>query len=308
MGERTTQGFFGRTIGRFRDSAPWASSALAWLTPSVVEQAAADRFAEPQRPAHPAEPYVPGIEGHRFRVFVRGQELAVWDWGEGPTVLLVHGWNGQAAQMAGFVQPLVSAGYHVVAFDHLGHGASQGTRATILDFAEAVRAVAERVQSVHAIIAHSLGATATVLALARGLTAERAVLLAPPAEVAPFARAFAATLGLPAPRIEGMLDRVRRELGGDLDALDLRVIGPRVRTPLLVLHDAQDRSVPFVHGKAVADAAPNARLVRMSGVGHAGLLVNRQVISKAVEFVGTPRSPLMQLPSAPSTPKARKSA
>jgi pimeloyl-ACP methyl ester carboxylesterase len=289
MSERTVLPALLRTIGRFQDSAPWASQALSWLTPSVVERSAADRFAEPRRPAAPIAPYVQGLAEHRFRVRLGDQELATWDWGEGPTVLLVHGWNGQASQMAGFVQPLVSAGYHVVAFDLPAHGASSGTRATLDDLAEAVRAVAERVQSVHAVIAHSLGATATVVAMSRGLQLERAVLLAPPAEVAPFARAFGAALGLPSPRIDGMLAVVEQVLGGDLTAYDLRKLVPALHVPLLVLHDGEDRSVPFAHGKQVAQAAWSARLVRLAGLGHVGGLIDRAVIRTAVDFIGAAR-------------------
>jgi pimeloyl-ACP methyl ester carboxylesterase len=261
-----------------------AVDSLGFAAP-LVERLLAERFAEPRRPPHAAEPYVHGRPEHRFGVALGDDELAVWDWGEGPTVLLVHGWNGSAAQMAGFVQPLVDAGYHVVAFDQPGHGLSGGTRANLLDLAEAVRAVAARVQHVHAIVAHSLGATASVLAIAQGLEVGRAVLYAPPAEVAPFVRGFARGLGLSPARADGVLARVAAELGGDLGALALDKLAPRVRTPLLILHDPDDRSVPFAHGRAVADAAPDARLVRLRGLGHAGALVNRPAIARAVDFV-----------------------
>lgn len=34
-----------------------------------------------------------------------------------PTVLLLHGWEGQASDMAAFASPLLSAGYRVAALD-----------------------------------------------------------------------------------------------------------------------------------------------------------------------------------------------
>src|SRR5690349_4154288 len=52
-------------------------------------------------------------------------------WGEGPVALLVHGWGGDAGQMTPFVEPLLEAGFAVVAFDAPGHGRSEG-RATSL--------------------------------------------------------------------------------------------------------------------------------------------------------------------------------
>src|SRR3954471_12912224 len=50
--------------------------------------------------------------------------VAAWKWGQGPTVLLVHGWEGRGSQLGSFVEPLVAAGLSVVAFDAPGHGDS----------------------------------------------------------------------------------------------------------------------------------------------------------------------------------------
>src|SRR5262249_6361441 len=55
--------------------------------------------------------------GERLDVVVGGARLAAWTFGEGPTVLLVHGWNGRGSQLGAFVEPLVSAGYRAVLFD-----------------------------------------------------------------------------------------------------------------------------------------------------------------------------------------------
>ena len=52
-------------------------------------------------------------------------EIAGQTWGDGPTVVLVHGWGGNRAQLAAtFVEPLVAAGLRVVAYDAPSHGVS----------------------------------------------------------------------------------------------------------------------------------------------------------------------------------------
>jgi pimeloyl-ACP methyl ester carboxylesterase len=195
-------------------------------------------------------------------------------------VLLVHGWSGQAAQLSSFVAPLVQAGFHVLAFDQPAHGQSPGRQTNVVGFADAVAAVAARVAPVHGIIAHSLGATAAAMALRRGLAVERAVLLAPPADPAPFAEAFARASGLPPACARGLGERARRRIN--------EAAGPMAdttRARVLVLHDPADAEVPLSHGEAVAAAWPHGRFVRVSGLGHRRLMRDPAVIQTAVEFL-----------------------
>src|SRR5262249_10337057 len=65
-------------------------------------------------------------------------DLAVWHWGSGPRVLLVHGWGGHAGRLSAFVAPLLDAGFGVVSFDAPAHGISEGRFATLPDFIRSV--------------------------------------------------------------------------------------------------------------------------------------------------------------------------
>ncbi len=261
---------------------------LARVAPAAAESWALRLWSTPRRPAPPRPPQVPELPARPLEVALDGAPLAAWSWGQGPAVLLVHGWSGYAGQMTGFVAPLVAAGFRVIAFDHPAHGQSPGRTSNSLRMRDAVLAVARAAGPVHALIAHSLGAAAAVMAVVQGLRVERAVLVAPPAEAPSFARAFAAAIGLSPARTEGMLARAQRRLGIDFSALDLRLIGPQMRLPLLVVHDPGDREVPFSHGQAVAAAWPGARLHTTEGLGHNRPLRAAAVIEEAVAFVGPP--------------------
>src|SRR2546421_124860 len=87
------------------------------VAPAAAQRLAFDWFGRPRRRVGR-----PAIGAHRFRLTGDGPELAVWDWGDGPTVLLVHGWNGNAAQLVGLVPPLLRA----VAACGSGSGAAPG--------------------------------------------------------------------------------------------------------------------------------------------------------------------------------------
>ncbi len=139
---------------------------LGAVSPETADALTLDLFCRPQKPKRTLEPRAPGLVGHRFTVPFGDENIAVWDWGEGPTVLLVHGWNGCAAQMSRFIEPLVRAGYYVVAPDLPAHGASSGRRTNLFEFAEAIALLGRRVGPVHGVIAHSLGAAAAAISLA----------------------------------------------------------------------------------------------------------------------------------------------
>ena len=53
-----------------------------------------------------------------------GEGLVAWRWGEGPTVLLAHGFEGSPVQFGAVIDALVERGYAAVALDMPAHGAS----------------------------------------------------------------------------------------------------------------------------------------------------------------------------------------
>jgi pimeloyl-ACP methyl ester carboxylesterase len=264
---------------------------LGAVSPQTADALTLDLFCRPQRPKRTLEPRAPGLVGHRFTVPHGDENIAVWDWGEGPTVLLVHGWNGCAAQMSRFVEPLVRAGYYVAALDLPAHGSSSGRRTNLAEFAEVIALLGRRVGPVHGVIAHSLGAAAAAIALTRGLDAKRAVLLAPPSRPQPYVMAFADALGLSPARTSALLANIDRIAGG-MDNIDLRSLGPSQRARALVLHDPADREVPVTEGKAVAEVWPGAIFEALPGRGHTRLLRDVDAVRKAVAFVAEAEVPV----------------
>ena len=250
------------------------------VAPARAAEMALDLFCTPERRSAP-----PALsDARRFTLADGlGPDFAVWDWGDGPTALLVHGWSGSAAQLSGFVPALLGAGCYVAAPDLPAHGASPGSRTHVREMADAILRVGRRVGPVRALIAHSLGAAAAAVAMAEGLRVERAVLIAPAAELDVYPRRFAAALGLSSASVERMVAGLERR-AGPLEALSPLRLAPRQRARALILHDPSDREVPFAQGRALAEAWPGARLEPLPGRGHTRVLHDAQVIARAVSF------------------------
>jgi hypothetical protein len=124
-----------------------------------------------------------------------------------------------------------------------------------------------------------------VLALANGpASGARLALLAPGREPEVFARRLGLALGLPGPRVEGMLRLVQHQLG-DFAALDVARVASKRREPVLIVHDPGDREVPFAGSAAIARAWPGARLLPVAGVGHRRILTDANVARHVLEFI-----------------------
>jgi len=251
---------------------------------------AARRFSEPPTPTAPRVPEVPGATTERITLQVGARELALYRWRQGPgrpVALLAHGFGGSAAQLASFVPGLLAADFTVIAFDQPAHGLSAGRYAHIVEFSRNIAAVA-RAFGARAVIAHSLGAIATLIAHARGLPLERAVLIAPPGNVEHFATAFADHVGLPREQLPAMLAQVERDLGYPLSLLDVRnllSITDGAPAELLVMHDPADAEVPYAHARALIEHWPNARLQTLNGVGHRRVLRDQAAVADAVAHI-----------------------
>ncbi len=211
--------------------------------------------------------------------------MQLWSWGEGPTVLLVHGWNGRATQLGGFVKPLVERGYRVVAFDSLGHGDSEGRESSLPELANCIRQVVDELGGVYGIVAHSLGGAATTFALAYGMRAERLVFVSPPADPREFLKIFGSALGINDDVRARVKRRVERRLGVPMEEMQALAIAPSMQLPLLVIHDEQDKEVPVNVGRRIASAWPSAELIVTVGLGHQRILRDEDVKDSAVRFI-----------------------
>lgn len=211
--------------------------------------------------------------------------IAAWAWGEGPAVLLVHGWGGRGAQLGAYVEPLVEAGFRAVAFDQPGHGASDGRTSSLWAFSRAILAVGRRAGPVHAVVAHSLGGAATVLAMRDGLTPARAVLVAPPAEPLAAVRRFAGAFGLGRDALPSMVRALERIVGVEWLAVEPARAATAIRTPVLIVHDAHDQDVPWTEGAALARLLPRAELLTTRRLGHRRILRDPGIVRAGVGFV-----------------------
>ncbi len=228
------------------------------------------------------------VAGHAVRETLQIDELnvAIYRWGAGPVVLFVHGWSGRGSQAAAFVEPLLHAGFQVIAVDAPGHGETPGDSTNILECAAVLRAVERACGPLHGAITHSFGGMVLAYSMQQGLRAERVVSLSAPATVEFLIDGFAQTLSMP-PAVVANLRR-RMELRFDDNFWERISMVNNVRgltVPALIIHDADDASVPWQQGEMIAAAWPGARFMKTRGLGHGRILRDHDVVEAAVAFI-----------------------
>ncbi|HZN13487.1 MAG TPA: alpha/beta hydrolase [Acidimicrobiales bacterium] len=213
--------------------------------------------------------------------------------GDGPVVLLSHGYTATTEMWRGQIAPLTSAGYRVVVWDMRGHGASDSPEddalyseaATMADMA----AVLDAVEADRAVIGGlSLGGYMSLAFNIAHPDRVRALMLF---DTGPGFRKDEARDGWNANAIrtgEKLGDGLARAARGMLVQHDARVIDslPTIPVPTLVLIGEND--TPFVAGTDyMAAKIPTATKVVIADAGHAANIDQPAAFNDAVlAFLG----------------------
>ena len=227
--------------------------------------------------------------GNNYRIPFDGGELAVTSWGDsGPTVLLMHGWGGARAQMTGFVAPLLSAGYRVVAYDQPAHGESDGKMTNLIEIAPTMSLVMKREGEFDAVIAHSFGTLITSYALVN-------LNFPPPSKLIYFGAfnrlldslpRFQVLANLPDEVMDGLNAAISDNFGKNvLDAIVNETLVPQINIPALMFHDTADNVTPVEDSRAIARVWKSAQFVETDGLGHRGALQSKEIHEQVLSFL-----------------------
>lgn len=258
--------------------------ALGRISPPLAGRAAGRIFMTPPRSPVPAWEDEALRDAERFTLDAGGARLRGFRMGDGPVVLLVHGWGGRGGQLAALAPPLLAAGAAVVGFDGPAHGASGGDVASLPRLADAATAVA-RAFGARAAIGHSFGAAALGLAVSRGLALDAVALVGAPRSPALFFHRFCEEMRLRPAARAAFQRRLEARVGIEMAELEAGRVVAGLTTPALVVHDRRDLEVPFEDALAIAAAWPGARLLETDGLGHRRILRDASISAEIAAFV-----------------------
>ena len=270
-----------------------AEAVRRFTTPPAITRRITDAVKRIEMPkAMPAGATFGDAHGSEGRV-------AWWSWGDtnSPLVVCTHGWGGRGTQWAPLVNALLPLGYRVVVFDAPAHGASDGDRASLPGFRNALLRVLDDVGAPHTLVGHSLGGLAVLAAIAARASAglvplPRAVSIGAPSSVdRPLVRFITRHEGSAAVH-HAMIQQLeaRWQFGwNDLQTSALAAQVTRVgAAPLLVIHADDDDQVPVIESEGLLMDWPGAtRWIAPEGSGHVRILREDAVVQRIVDFIAT---------------------
>ena len=234
---------------------------------------------EPPRLAVP----LTGIERQTVRT-QRGA-VAAWRAGEGPAVLLVHGWEDDNSLWTEMLETLIARSFPVVVFDLPAHGFSEGDAGMGFEGVDALHAVAGDLGPIDSLVGHSMGATLAGVALWEGLGVARCVLIAPPLGLGNRWLRVAERKGVPEETALQAQAMYEATFGERRAAFVLREVLPTLDTELIFVHSVDDERMPFADTEAVSARCRNARLLRVAGCGHRRTARDRIAITAMIDFL-----------------------
>jgi dipeptidyl aminopeptidase/acylaminoacyl peptidase len=193
-----------------------------------------------------------------------------------PTVIVLHGWGGNAAMMLPLARPLCEAGFASLFVDARCHGASDNDSfASLPRFAEdvehAIRWLTRRSDIDTrriGLIGHSVGAGAVLLAASRRPEVAAVVSVAAFSHPAAMMRRWLTQKRIPErPLGRYVLDYVQETIGYRFDDIAPVATIARVICPVLLVHGADDEVVPLKEAQQIfaARAHEAVELLVLSG-------------------------------------------
>lgn len=230
---------------------------------------------------HPALADVP-----MTRIPHEGGEIAAWRVGEGPAVLMVHGWEDSHGLWAGMIKPLREAGRALVLVDLPQHGLTTIDGPTAYHAGLALLALRDALGPIDSAITHSFGGAATIRAMGMGLDLKRCVFIA--GNIQSGRRSWR----------EGYLERgvdpavldtleviFEQRLGQPLGIYDIAADVKVQTADALFIWTEDDKVVSPKGTQALAALWPGAKTFSVSGPDHRKVVRDAAVVRAAVDFL-----------------------
>jgi len=218
---------------------------------------------------------------HHFQTYIwKGNETKI---------LLVHGWESNAARWKKTLPHLQKSGSTIIAIDAPAHGQSSGKEFNVPLYAEFINKAVEKYQP-EIIIGHSIGGAACVYHqyLFPNTSINKMVVLGAPSDLKTLINNYISMLSLNRRMLHLLESKFVNRFNFKLEDFSGQKFASQFTIPGFIAHDTTDKIVAFEEGKKIASNWKNSQFIETSGLGHG--MHDDELYNKVIEFLFSEQS------------------
>ena len=227
--------------------------------------------------------------GTAFREEIDYKETSImtYRWlGNGKKVLLAHGWESNSARWQPLIEQLKKHNYSIIALDAPAHGRSGDKRFTAVQYAEFIRIVCKKFNP-EILIGHSAGGMACAFYQKQNNTPDKEslILLGAPSEFKDVLERYFKMMSYNNRTIEGVYSLIKERFNAEPSEFSTAKSLENISSKGLIVHDENDRVIPFSDALAINKNYKGSKLVTTNGYGHS--LNHESVYKHIYEFIAS---------------------
>ena len=243
---------------------------LSYIAPKYASQKALNLFSTPRK-GRVNEHQVSFLESATKAIIKYNHlDVATYVWkGTNKKILLAHGWESNTFRWNTLIEDLKKDNHTIIALDAPAHGNTSGKYFNAILYAECINEVVKKHQP-DIIIGHSVGGMATGFYQYKyqNKKIEKLVLLGAPSEFTGVFKRYVDMLGYNERIENGLNNLVEERLNQKPEHFSLANFSKDIETKALLIHDEDDKIIPYEDAKLIAKNYKNATLISTKGSGH----------------------------------------
>lgn len=262
-------------------------NATSMVSPRYASIKALNLFASPRKGSYNNTQLKIIASATKYKLKYDGLEIAVYHWkGNSKTILLAHGWESNSSRWDYILEELKTKDFNIFAIDAPAHGQSAGKQFNALLYSEFIGVAAKKFKP-ETIIGHSVGGMATVFCQHNHqiTSVKKLVLLGAPAHFTGVFSRYKSMMGYNSRISNGLDELVMERLGKPVDYFSAANFARSIDAHSLVVHDKNDKIIPYEDALLFANRFKNAELLTTTGLGHG--LKNKNLNTSIIEFIET---------------------
>ena len=204
--------------------------------------------------------------------------LTTYSLGSGPVWVLTHGWSGTASQYFPLMEHIASRGYTALAYDHPGHGESEGVYGHIPAFVAGLEAILDSVGEVAGLVGHSMGTASAIECHHIKLANKPLLLIAPVLDYLDNLFSSVARSGYSMRLFNAVVKELEDHYRYPIQSVDPYSKLKLRQSPTIIVHDEADKFTKYSVSQRAAQEMENVTLVTTHGQGHGRVMKCGQVM------------------------------